>query len=41
MEGTMSVDVPPIVRGEFSYRDALFGDVGGEGRRHNRVHESE
>ena len=37
----MDVAVPPIVRGEFLYRDALLVDVGGEGRRHPRASETE
>ena len=37
----MDFSVPPIVRGEFFYRDALFVDVGGEGKRHPRALESE
>lgn len=37
----MDVPVPPIVRGEFFYRDTLFVDVGGEGKRHPRALESE
>lgn len=37
----MDPSVQPIVRGEFVYRDALFVDVGGEGKRHTRAYESE
>lgn len=37
----MDVFVPPVVRGEFLYRDTLFVDVGGEGKRHPRASESE
>ena len=32
---------PSIIRGEFFYRDTLFVDVGGNGRRHPRAPESE
>ena len=37
----MDASVPPAVRGEFAYRDTLFVDVGGEGKRHPRAPESE
>lgn len=37
----MDTPVPSIVRGEFSYRDALFVDVGGEGKRYSRASEHE
>lgn len=37
----MDISIPPVVRGEFVYRDALFVDVGGEGKRHTRAYESE
>ena len=37
----MDASVAPVVRGEFLYRDALFVDVGGEGKRHPRASESE
>ncbi|KAI9683018.1 MAG: hypothetical protein M1822_006211 [Bathelium mastoideum] len=37
----MDSSVPPVVRGEFWYRDTLFVDVGGSGKRHPRATESE
>ncbi|KAK3713623.1 hypothetical protein LTR37_008317 [Vermiconidia calcicola] len=37
----MEVSVPPIVRGEFVYRDTLLVDVGGDGKRHPRASEAE
>ncbi|TKA30015.1 hypothetical protein B0A50_02734 [Salinomyces thailandicus] len=37
----MDSTIPPIVRGEFVYRDTLFVDAGGEGRRHPRASPSE
>lgn len=37
----MNFSVPPIVRGEFVYRDVLLVDVGGDGKRHPRAAESE
>lgn len=37
----MDVQVPPIVRGEFVYRDTLLVDVGGDGKRHPRAAEAE
>ncbi|PIB03396.1 hypothetical protein CB0940_12266 [Cercospora beticola] len=33
--------IPPVVRGEFLYRDVLLVDVGGELKRHPRASESE
>ena len=33
--------VATIVRGEFVYRDTIFVDVGGEGKRHPRAAEME
>ncbi|GIZ36632.1 hypothetical protein CKM354_000010200 [Cercospora kikuchii] len=33
--------IPPVVRGEFLYRDVLLADVGGELKRHPRASESE
>lgn len=38
---SMDVSIPPIVRGESVYRDTLFVDVGGEGKRHTRAYECE
>ncbi|KAK4544596.1 hypothetical protein LTR36_004168 [Oleoguttula mirabilis] len=37
----MDVSVPPIVRGEFMYRDTLLVDVGGDLKRHPRASEAE
>ncbi|KAF2771912.1 hypothetical protein EJ03DRAFT_372476 [Teratosphaeria nubilosa] len=37
----MEAQVAPVVRGEFVYRDVLFVDVGGEGKRHTRASPSE
>lgn len=37
----MDVSVPPVVRGEFVYRDSLFVDVGGDLKRHPRASEAE
>ena len=37
----MDPAAPPVVRGEFLYRDTLFVDVGGDGKRHPRALESE
>ncbi|KAK0365447.1 hypothetical protein LTR91_005936 [Friedmanniomyces endolithicus] len=35
------MDAPSVTRGEFLYRDTLFVDVGGEGKRHPRAAETE
>ncbi|KAK0312160.1 hypothetical protein LTR01_003074 [Friedmanniomyces endolithicus] len=35
------MDAPSVTRGEFVYRDTLFVDVGGEGKRHPRAAETE
>lgn len=35
------MDIPPVVRGEFLYREVLLVDVGGELKRHPRASEAE
>ncbi|KAK0261326.1 hypothetical protein LTR29_005455 [Friedmanniomyces endolithicus] len=35
------MDAPSVTRGEFVYRDTLFVDVGGEGKRHPRAAKTE
>ncbi|CZT23910.1 uncharacterized protein RCC_09625 [Ramularia collo-cygni] len=37
----MDLSIPPIVRGEFIYRDVLLVDAGGDGKRHPCAAESE